>query len=203
MTTHSTEPRHLAPKDIAKLVRKALARQFPATTFAVRSHRSSSSSSISISWQDGPVRSAVDEVTKAFQGARFDGMIDYAWTADHWLKPNGEMIVANDPGSLMTGGCNPPETNPRPCEKSELVFAGHLYVQPSRTLSNSFVEAAFAAFVAKWGYTDMTYCPRTRGPSDRRKWLDDRNMWATNAFEMELHATSADDNRVSETPLAA
>jgi len=58
------------------MIRKELKHYFPNTKFSVRGHKYSGGSSINISWSDGPMQNEVDAITKRFQGASFDGMID-------------------------------------------------------------------------------------------------------------------------------
>jgi hypothetical protein len=62
--------------DVAKLVRKALAAQFPDTKFRVRTSRYSMGSSVSVSWVDGPTTQQVEAQVSHFGGASFDGSID-------------------------------------------------------------------------------------------------------------------------------
>lgn len=68
--------RHISVADTAKIVRTALKAAFPTVKFSVRSKSYSGGASIDVSWQDGPTEREVDFVTKHYEGATFDGMID-------------------------------------------------------------------------------------------------------------------------------
>ena len=68
--------RYISCVDTAKLLRKALKAEFPATRFSVRSSSYSGGASIRVEWTDGPTTKRVDRVAKQFAGASFDGMID-------------------------------------------------------------------------------------------------------------------------------
>jgi len=62
--------------ETAKKIRKALKSKFPGQKFSVTSKNYSMGSSVDVDWIDGPLLSAVQEVTRRFQSASFDGMID-------------------------------------------------------------------------------------------------------------------------------
>lgn len=62
--------------ETAKLVRRALAAEFPGVTFTVRSKTYAGGASISVGWTDGPTEALVARVAKRFEGADFDPMID-------------------------------------------------------------------------------------------------------------------------------
>ena len=70
------EVTRISTNDTAKMIRKELKHYFPNTKFSVRGHKYSGGSSINISWVDGPMQNEVDKITKRFEGASFDGMID-------------------------------------------------------------------------------------------------------------------------------
>lgn len=69
--------RYLSCAETAKLVRAALGESFPGVKFSVRSSTYSGGASINVRWTDGPSGAAVKAVTDQFEGAYFDGMIDY------------------------------------------------------------------------------------------------------------------------------
>jgi len=70
------EVRRLSTAETARLVRTALRAAFPAVKFSVRSSSYSMGSSVDVSWTDGPLSAAVDEVVRAYAGAGFDAMQD-------------------------------------------------------------------------------------------------------------------------------
>ena len=67
---------HISTPDTAKMIRKALKKQFPTIKFSVRSKSYSGGSSITVYWTNGPTAYKVDKVLKRFEGATFDGMRD-------------------------------------------------------------------------------------------------------------------------------
>ena len=85
-----TEKRYLSCAETARLVRKALKTNFPGIKFSVRSKTYSGGASIDVSWTDGPTTKEVDAVTKSFEGASFDGMIDLKSYHDSIL--DGEVV---------------------------------------------------------------------------------------------------------------
>ncbi len=70
------ESTYISVTDTAKILRKELAKAFPGVVFSVVSKSYSGGASINIGWTDGPTTEMVDAVTKKFEGATFDGMID-------------------------------------------------------------------------------------------------------------------------------
>lgn len=82
--------KYIGVADVAKLLRKALKESFPGVKFSVRSKSYSGGSSISVSYVDGPSVGLVESVAKMFEGAYFDGMIDYKGSVNHRL--NGEDV---------------------------------------------------------------------------------------------------------------
>ncbi|MBU2177668.1 MAG: hypothetical protein KJ556_21460 [Gammaproteobacteria bacterium] len=70
----STETRYISVTDTAKLIRPALAKQFPGVKFSVRSQSYSGGASIHVNWTDGPRSREVDQIIKGFEGTSFDGM---------------------------------------------------------------------------------------------------------------------------------
>jgi hypothetical protein len=125
-------PEYLSCTETAKLIRKALKAAFPTTKFSVQSDKYAGGASIHVSWIDGPSGAQVDEVTKVFSGADFDGMIDLKVYNDHWLEPDGTVTVAKregTTGSFVEQIFDPPTPN------SRLVSLGCDYVLTQRTLS--------------------------------------------------------------------
>lgn len=76
--------------ETAKLLRQALKESFPSVKFTVKSKTYSGGASIRVGWVDGPVAADVKEITDRFEGAYFDGMIDYQGSRYH--KLDGEEV---------------------------------------------------------------------------------------------------------------
>lgn len=74
----------------AKLLRQALKESFPGVKFSVRSKSYSGGGSINVNWTDGPNSAQVKSITDLFEGAYFDGMIDYKGSRFH--KLDGEPV---------------------------------------------------------------------------------------------------------------
>lgn len=145
--THGS-PRYLRAAEVAKLLRKRLKTEFPGTKFSVRTSTYSGGASIDVRYTDGPSKRYVEAVVGAFQGARFDGMIDLGWSVDHWLLPDGSVQVAIDSGSEGSKGVHAPLTTIKPHDDAELVSFGTLYTSVDRTLSIGFLEKLAARIVA-------------------------------------------------------
>lgn len=79
----------------AKLVRIALKQSFPGVKFSVTSNNYSGGASIDVAWTDGPTSKQVKEITSRFEGAYFDGMIDYKGCQYHTLRGQPVRFGAN------------------------------------------------------------------------------------------------------------
>lgn len=66
----------ISPADTAKLLRVALKKNFPGTTFSVRTKTYAGGASIDVSYTDGAAYDEVEAVAQKFAGASFDGMQD-------------------------------------------------------------------------------------------------------------------------------
>ena len=86
---------YLSCADTAKLLRAALRESFPAVKFSVRSSVYSGGASIDISWTDGPTSKQVEAISCRFEGAYFDGMIDYKGSRYHTLDGSPVHFGAN------------------------------------------------------------------------------------------------------------
>lgn len=86
---------YLSCAETAKLVRAALKESFPGVKFGVRSSTYSGGASIRIDWTDGPNHSQVKAVADHFEGAYFDGMIDYKGYRHHLLDGKPVSLGAN------------------------------------------------------------------------------------------------------------
>lgn len=89
------ERKYLSCAETAKLVRQALKESFPGVKFSVRSDSYSGGASIDVRWEDGPTGKQVDEILGAFEGAYFDGMIDYKGSRYHKLDGQPVHFGAN------------------------------------------------------------------------------------------------------------
>lgn len=132
----TTRPRYIDVAEVAKMLRPVLKRTFPGVKFSVRIDRFSMGSSIDISWTDGPTDEQVGKVTGGFQGGRFEGMTDCAYSADSWhCKTHGAR-------SAETYGCdladNNGPTHSRCCAHAELVHFSATFVHTRRDLSPEF-----------------------------------------------------------------
>jgi hypothetical protein len=149
-------PRRLSVAETAKLVRAELKTTFPGVKFSVRSSSYSGGASIDVRWTDGPTGKDVDRVLKPYEGARFDGMTDLKYGADHWLCPvHGARTAAifgnsYDSDSVGVGVGNGP-VDSRCCAQAELVSFGADYVFGQRELSPEFRAGIAAELKAKYG----------------------------------------------------
>lgn len=82
--------KYLSCAETAKLLRQALKEAFPGTKFSVQSKTYSGGASITVKWTDGPTSAQVGKIAAPFEGAYFDGMIDYKGT--RYATLNGEPV---------------------------------------------------------------------------------------------------------------
>lgn len=141
METTRERARSLSTVETAKLVRKALRAEFPATKFSVRSSNYSGGSSIDIRWTDGPTSVEVDEVSSGFAGGGFDGSIDLRYYVTSWLAPDGTASPARSTGTEGSGGAYAGFDYPRPHPDAELVtFGSHfVFTQRETTLDEATI----------------------------------------------------------------
>lgn len=135
---------YLSVTETAKLIRAALKRSFPRTKFSVRSRSYSGGCSIDIGWEDGPAVRLVDSVVGQFQGGRFDGMIDLAYSVDHWLLPDGTATVASSEGTEGSKGLHAPVREWMPHSDAKLVRFGAKHVSTRREYSEAFMRRVLA-----------------------------------------------------------
>jgi hypothetical protein len=145
-----TETTYLSGVETAKLVRKALKREFPGTKFSVRSDHNS----INVRWVDGPTTAQVNPVAKAYEGGGFDGMIDLAYTCESWLEPDGTAAPAYCGGTTGSRGVQDGYAYAPPSPDAKLVHFGALYIFTDRSDSREALEAAIDATCAYWGIED-------------------------------------------------
>lgn len=128
--------RFISCVETAKLVRSALKREFPSVRFSVRSERYSLGASIHVHWVGGPERDAVEQVACAYQGARFDGMIDLQTHVTHYLTADGRAVVAEDHGTASMGGMMESHRAFKPTPDAERVRFGADYIFCCREMSS-------------------------------------------------------------------
>lgn len=148
MPTAAAEARYVDTAAAAKMLRPQLKRAFPGVKFSVRIDRYAGGSSIDIGWTDGPLEADVRKVSDGFQGARFDGMIDLAYSADSWhcAEHGARAAQTYGHGDGTDGPCAS-----RCCAAAELVHFTSGYVNPSRDLSPAFRADLEAAVAARFG----------------------------------------------------
>ena len=71
--------------ETAKLIRQVLKESFPGVKFSVKSSTYSGGASVSIRWTDGPNDAQVRAAVGSFDGAYFDGSIDYQGSVFHMM----------------------------------------------------------------------------------------------------------------------
>lgn len=124
--------RSIGTVETAKLIRKVLRTEFPATKFSVRSDFYSMGSSIRVRWTNGPTCAEVDFQIGAFAGGGFDGSIDLRYLVDSWLLPDGTATPARSTGTEGSRGSVPGFDYPRPFPDAELVQFGANFVFTNR-----------------------------------------------------------------------
>lgn len=145
-TVETAEKKYLTCAETAKLVRKALKEAFPKVKFSVRSDVYSGGASIDVSWTDGPIQKTVENSIKKFEGSDFDGMIDLKTYIEHWLMPDGSVVVARRYGHSYSEQ-NFTEQNTQPHPEAQLVSMGADFIFANRNLSPE-ATAKFEAIVA-------------------------------------------------------
>jgi hypothetical protein len=139
---------YLETKDVAALLRTALASKFPGVKFSIRSSLYSGGSSVSIRWTDGPRERDVEAIADGYQFRGFDGSIDLAYSVDHWLAPDGSITLAHSKGTTGARGSDPEEIGDPTDPRALLVYGGAGYVNCSRRRTPA-LEAELAAMVAE------------------------------------------------------
>ena len=142
MITMETQARSISVTDTAKLIRVALAKHFPRTTFAVHSKKYSGGASINIHWTDGPRTKDVERISNGFEGTSFDGMNDLASNQQSWLTPSGIASLAHRPDSY--GGSIPEYVSDAPHPNAEMVSFMADYVFCNRHISDFETKEAAA-----------------------------------------------------------
>ena len=142
---------YLSCAETAKLLRAALKKAFPGVKFSVRSSTYTGGASIRVGWTDGPSSKAVKDVADAYAGGRFDGMIDMAFSVDHWLMPDGSVGFASSPGSTGSMGVYEPYNHEAPAPGARKVRFGANYVFCDKDYSVPVYTAAVEKVCADYG----------------------------------------------------
>ena len=142
---------YLSCAESAKLVRVALKKAFPGIKFSVRSSVYSGGASIRVGWVDGPSEKEVKSVVSAYEGGRFDGMIDMAFSADSWLMPDGSAAFASSPGSSGSMGVYEPYSYEAPAPGARKVRFGADYIFCDKEYSVPVYSAAVEKVCADYG----------------------------------------------------
>ena len=152
-----TSPRHIDTAETAKMIRAALKKAFPSVKFSVRLSRYSGGSSIRVDWFDGPTKGMVDALVGQYRGGGFDGMIDMAYSIDHWLLPDGCVMAARSTGTEGSRGTVEAFDTDRP-DGAELVHFGNSHLFTGRKLSQEFMQQAFERLQRKFGPEFLSGC---------------------------------------------
>ena len=191
----TTDTRYVSCADTAKLVRKALKRDHPGVKFSVRAKTYAGGASINVSWTDGPRAADVDPILKRYEGGRFDGMIDMAYSVSHYLRPDGEVMIARNPGTEAQRGSNTGEDNTAladlmPANVERVRFAAD-YIFSNRHISNFETKDAAAL---DWIYEN---CDVLRVDPVIRRPDSDRfgNQWVSNLAQRIAHNWTGDIKR--------
>ena len=157
--------RYVDVAETAGIVRARLKREFPSVRFSVRSRRYAGGASITVSWKDGPLVSEVAPITSQYKGAGFDGIIDMKHHREHWLRPDGTVMIRHDPGTTgsmgMTGPLDNRELDDTMPEDAERVRFGADHINTSRQVSNREQKTAAAI---EWIYEHCVVTQRYDEP---------------------------------------
>jgi hypothetical protein len=116
--------RYLSVSETAKLVRDALKKRFPGQKFSVRSNSYSGGASIDVEYAGNIQEKDVKRVVEAYEGARFDAMVDLKTNVEHWLMPDGTVKIASKESTYGSERID----IPRPSKDAELVSFGADYI---------------------------------------------------------------------------
>lgn len=194
-------PFYIHLTDTAKLIRARLKGTFPGVKFSVRSKSYSGGSSIDVSWIDGPLQSAVQEVIAPYAGAGFDGMIDMQYLKGAWLLPDGTAEYRSSQGTTGSRGSVPKYDTAASCREAVPVSFCVDYVFAQRRISREYLERMMTAY-ARERADDLADAIRagtvTAGGEDGYAYMEGASgirvddMWADTAlyrFGQESHAS--------------
>ncbi len=181
---------YISCADTAKLVRAALKKHWPLQKFGVRSKTYSGGASIDVDWTDGPTAAAVDKVIGQYEAGRFDGMQDLAYSADHWLTPDGIATVHKEYHNIDHF-----EPTPAP-PGARLVHFGAHYVHGNRTITAPVLRQAALTVCQRFGMLPPPEVIDSEplGKFESHAYLanDDRRIggdWLTTVINREANAT--------------
>ena len=106
---NSPSAEYLSVAETAKLVRAALAKEFPGHKFSVKSESYAGGASIRVNYAGGPPSDAVEAVVAPYRGGAFDGMIDMAYSKYSWLAKDGSASRAFSAGTMGSMGTHAEE----------------------------------------------------------------------------------------------
>jgi Large polyvalent protein associated domain 29 len=166
MNDYSTTVRSIGVAETAKYIRVALKERFPGIKFSVRSKSYSGGASIRVEWFDGPTTDQVEDVTKRYEGASFDSMIDLKSYKDSEL-PDGERV-----------------------------HFGVDYVFSDRNLSAEFLTKVTSWYCKRYGYAMPVIAVSSYDFSariDGDYYIPERNEWLGTLIYREHRQISATD----------
>lgn len=137
---------YISSTETAKLIRLALKKAFPKVKFSVRKD----GGSINITWVDGPTDQMVGEITSAFAGEGFDGMIDMRYSLTSYLLEDGTVVPGKCGGTVGSGGTVEAYSNVLPNGAREICFMTD-FIFTTRKISNEFLATALSEYKEKWG----------------------------------------------------
>lgn len=143
----SGDTRHYTAPGTAVYIRMAFKKAFPGVTFKVKS---SSYSVVHVDYWGGPSHDAVNAVLDPFNGAGFDGMIDYKYYKTAYLIPaTGETGILESEGTMRTGGMEPRYIRELPAGAVKVRWAD--WVAASRHFTMEQCQEIKAAMIEKFG----------------------------------------------------
>ena len=162
--------KYLTCAETAKLIRKDLKANFPGVKFSVRSRRGSA---INIEYTNGPAEADVKAIARKYEAAGFDGMIDYQYYISHWYnEATGEVCIATNQGSEVTGGCYEGEQNDCPGEDWECVSFGANYIFVKHNVTADHFKEAVEMVAEKTGHDDLPGLNVVKVESSEAGWIN-------------------------------
>lgn len=144
-------PFHVPAAEAARLLREQLKSRFPGVKFQVIT---SDRICLNVRWVDGPRCSEVSGLAEQYRGGGFDGSVDLAYHANHWLHPDGSTTVASSPGTVDSGGYVSKITSDCPAPGCLLVSFGSRYIFCYREHSAEAERQLRVKAAAYYGYAD-------------------------------------------------
>lgn len=186
---------YLTCAETAKLLRKALKKNFPGVKFSVRSDTYAGGASIRVEYLDGPAKSEVTKVAHGYEGAGFDGMIDLKYYNSHAVNKDGEVILVSSNGTASSGGYVPTMEEAELPEGYEKVSLGADYVHVSKTHSVEPAKEAAKEASEYYGF-DLALVEVKESEYDGHAYIDSEKLLASEGYSNEARAWS---NRIYET----